>query len=189
MRSGVVLFDKDGTLVENVPVNVDPGRIRLTPGAAIAIRRLAEADFRMAVVSNQPGVAFGAFPEDSLRRVEHRLRELLRECGASLDGFLYCPHHPVGRLARYAVQCDCRKPSPGLLVRAMTALRARPGETWMVGDILDDMEAARRAGCRAIMFDSGGETEWVLSSARIPDFVTGSFNRIADIIIGETAVE
>jgi histidinol-phosphate phosphatase family protein len=167
-------------------MNVDPRRMRLTVGAVAAIRRLARADFRIAVLSNQPGVALGYFPEDALRGVEQRLRELLLQCGASLDCFLYCPHHPDGKRAPYGCQCDCRKPAAGLLVRAMTAMRAHPDRTWMVGDILDDVEAAHRAGCRGILLDSGGETEWQLSPARTPDFVTTTFGQIADIILSET---
>jgi histidinol-phosphate phosphatase family protein len=184
VSTATVLLDKDGTLIENEPMNVDPRRIRLTPGAGKALRRLSRAGFRIGVVSNQPGVAFGQFPEDALRPVESRLRELLLEHHTSLDAFLYCPHHPRGNLATYAVRCDCRKPAPGLLVRAMSVLRAAPARTWMIGDILDDIEAAHRAGCRAILFDSGGESEWLATPARTPDFVTRDFGEAADIIIG-----
>jgi histidinol-phosphate phosphatase family protein len=168
-------------------MNVDPRRIRLTNGAGPAIRRLSRAGFRIAVVSNQSAVAHGHFAEDSLRGVGLRLRELLARFGVLLDGFFYCPHHPDGRVASYARSCDCRKPAPGLLVHAMRDLGARPERTWMVGDILDDIEAAHRAHCRGILFDSGGETEWVMSPKRRPDFFTDDFAAIAEIILSGSA--
>jgi D-glycero-D-manno-heptose 1,7-bisphosphate phosphatase len=188
MTTRAVLLDKDGTLIENVPMNVDPTRIRLSDGAADALRRLAEAGCRIAVVSNQSGVAFGHFSEDALHGVEQRLRELLAECGATLDGFFYCPHHPDGTVAEYRRACECRKPRSALVERAMRTLGVTPADTWLVGDILDDIEAAHRAGARAILFDSGGETEWQLSPVRMPDYVVAWLDEIADIILADAGV-
>jgi histidinol-phosphate phosphatase family protein len=181
--TGVILLDKDGTLVENVPMNVDPSRIRLMDGAAPALSRLANAGYRIAIVSNQAGVALGHFPERALIAVEARLRELMADCGVPFGGFFYCPHHPNGVVAQYRCVCPCRKPAPGLLVRAMHALSATPLNCWMIGDILDDVEAAHRAGCRGILFDSGGETEWLESPLRVPDFATRALEDAADYIL------
>jgi D-glycero-D-manno-heptose 1,7-bisphosphate phosphatase len=186
MSSRALLLDKDGTLVENLPFNVDLERIRFMPGAARAVTRLARAGIRMAVVSNQPGVAFGYFPESALAGVERRLRGLFAQCGAELDGFHYCPHHPNATVVRYRCACGCRKPNAGLVQRALAAMHVDPGEAWMVGDILDDVEAAHAAGCRAILFDSGGETEWRTSPLRTPDHVTRRFATVADIVLGTT---
>src|SRR3954470_4364570 len=118
MGDSAVFLDKDGTLIEDVPYNVDPARIRLMPGAAGGLRALDAAGYRLIVVSNQSGVARGYFEEAALAAVEARLRELLAEAGVPLAGFYYCPHHPEGSVAAYAVECSCRKPQPGLLVRA-----------------------------------------------------------------------
>jgi D-glycero-D-manno-heptose 1,7-bisphosphate phosphatase len=180
----VVLLDKDGTLVENVPMNADPARIRLTPGVPDALLRLSAAGFRIAVVSNQSGVAFGHFTEEALRDVEERMRELLAQFAIELDGFFYCPHHPDALVERYRCICNCRKPAPGLLATAATRFHASPERIWMVGDILDDVEAAHRAGCRAILFDSGGETEWMVTPLRRPEFVVTRFEQVADVILG-----
>jgi len=79
---------------------------------------LESAGYRIVVVSNQSGVARGFFPESALAAVEGRLGELLAGFGVPLAGFAYCPHHPEGRVARYARACDCRKPAPGMLLRA-----------------------------------------------------------------------
>src|SRR5690606_38344052 len=93
-----VFLDRDGTLLENVPYNVDPERMRLVPGAGAALRRLYALGYALIVVSNQPGVALGYFDVQALRRVERRLRELLAAEQVPLAGFYFCPHHPAGRV-------------------------------------------------------------------------------------------
>jgi D-glycero-D-manno-heptose 1,7-bisphosphate phosphatase len=155
-----VFIDKDGTLVENVPYNVDPARIVLAPGAREAVAAFAEAGYRVIVVSNQPGVALGRFGEADLKRVEQRLRELL----PALDGCYWCPHAP-------GAGCGCRKPAAGLLERAARERGIDLSQSWMVGDILDDIEAGRRARCRTVLLDNGNETEWRMSPVRVPDHV------------------
>ncbi|MGH7193618.1 MAG: HAD-IIIA family hydrolase, partial [Candidatus Saccharimonadales bacterium] len=95
MSNRAVFLDKDGTLIDDVPYNVDPEQIRLAPKAGVALRRLAR-EYRLFVVSNQAGVAHGYFGEDALPAVERRLWELLGDEGVALDGFYYCPHHPSG---------------------------------------------------------------------------------------------
>lgn len=187
-RNAAVLLDKDGTLVENVPMNVDPARIRLMPGAAAALRRLRDAGFRLAVVSNQGGVAHGRFAASALRGVEERITALLREHGVGIDLFLWCPHDPSGTVSEFAVPCDCRKPAPGLVRRALERLDADPARSWMVGDILHDVEAGARAGCRTILLDSGGETEWVPGPFRTPDLVASDFAAVADAVLSAREV-
>ena len=185
--SGMVLIDKDGTLVEDVPYNVDPARIRLAAGAASGLARLAAAGWRIAVVSNQSGVARGLFPEAALGPVRTRLDALLRPHGARLDGFHWCPHHPEGTVAPYAVACECRKPAPGMLLRALAQGRADPAASWMIGDILDDVEAGRRAGCRTILIDAGGEAEWRLSRDRLPHAVVPDLDAAARVVLAMEA--
>jgi D-glycero-D-manno-heptose 1,7-bisphosphate phosphatase len=163
-----VFIDKDGTLVEDVPYNVDPARIALAPGAGEALRRLQAAGYALVVVSNQSGVARGYFPESALAAVEARIRELLAAEGAGIDAFLYCPHLPDGAVAAYAVRCGCRKPAPGLQLRAAEKLELDLPASWMVGDILDDVEAGNRAGCRTVLLDVGHETEWLSGPYRRP---------------------
>lgn len=178
-----VFLDKDGTLVEDVPYNVDPALLRLTPGAGEGLRLLAEAGYRLVVVSNQSGVARGRFAEAALAGVWTRLRELAAEAGAELDGFRYCPHHPQGAVPVYAVACGCRKPSPGLLLAAAEEEGLDLAASWVVGDILDDVEAGRRAGCRTVLVDRGGETEWRRSPLRTPDRVVGDLREAALAIL------
>jgi D-glycero-D-manno-heptose 1,7-bisphosphate phosphatase len=182
MPTPAVFLDKDGTLVEDVPYNVDPGRIRLAPGAAEGLRLLHRAGYRLFVVSNQPGVARGYFREQALAAVAGRLRRLLAECAVPLGGFYYCPHHPEGVVGEHAVACACRKPAPGLILRAALEHGLDLARSWLVGDILDDVEAGRRAGCRTILVDSGHETEWVLRPDRVPHRIASDLLDAARLI-------
>lgn len=186
MRRAAVFLDKDGTLVEDVPYNVDPSRIRLTRGAGEAVRSLAAEGYRIVVISNQSGVARGFFAEAALTDVERHLRTLLAAEGVELDGFYYCPHHPQGKVAEYAIACDCRKPQPGMVRRAASDLALELQSSWFVGDILDDVEAGRRAGCQTVLLDTGHETEWIVTPLRRPSAVARDLPEAADIIRSHT---
>jgi histidinol-phosphate phosphatase family protein len=181
-----VFLDKDGTLIEDVPFNVDPDRIHLTAGAAEGLRQLHRAGYLLVVISNQSGVAHGRFPERALTGVERRLRELLEEAGVPLQGFFYCPHHPKGSVKRYAIACRCRKPAAGLLRRAARALDIDVSQSWMVGDILDDIEAGRRAGCRTVLLNNGNETQWLAGRRRRPHHVAADLAEAAQLILAST---
>lgn len=157
-----IFIDKDGTLIENVPYNVDPHKIALAPGAGPALRRLQDMGFVLIVVTNQPGVARGLIAEDALPGVNARLDALLLPHGVRLTGFRYCPHD-------HETRCTCRKPMPGMLLDAAREHGITLSESWMIGDILDDVEAGKRAGCRSVLIDNGNETEWVMSTWRVPD--------------------
>ncbi|HEX2267435.1 MAG TPA: HAD family hydrolase [Actinomycetota bacterium] len=183
MKQPAVFLDKDGTLVENVPYSADPVKMRLCPGAAEGIRMLGEAGFRLFVVSNQSGVARGHFGEHELVGVEARLRTLMGQAGVKLDAFYYCPHHPEGSVAEYSLACDCRKPEPGMILNAGRDHAIDLAGSWLIGDILDDVEAGRRAGCRTILIDNGHETEWRTSPDRTPDHVAANLIEAAEIIL------
>lgn len=187
MKHRAVFFDKDGTLVENIPYNVDPRKIRLAPGAPAALQVVHRAGFLIVVVTNQAGVATGRFDERALHGVEKRLRELLGLARVPLTAMYWCPHLPGGTVARYARQCDCRKPKAGMLWRAAREHDIDLAESWMVGDILDDVEAGRRAGCRSILLDIGHETEWTLSTMRLPHVVAPSLRVAAEAIVAPRA--
>jgi histidinol-phosphate phosphatase family protein len=143
-KTRAVFMDKDGTLIHDVPYNVDPTLIRWMPGAEEALRMLSEAGYDIVVVSNQSGVARGYFEERALIEVEQTLRRMVLEAGAELKGFFYCPHDED-------VSCDCRKPMPGLILRAAREYELDTTGSWLVGDILSDVEAGNRAGCRSIL--------------------------------------
>jgi D-glycero-D-manno-heptose 1,7-bisphosphate phosphatase len=163
-----VFLDKDGTLVDDVPYNVDPALLVLANNAGPALRLLRSLGYRLYVISNQSGVARGLFAEASLGPLFARLEAMLAQEGVQIDGAFWCPHHPQGAIAPYAVECACRKPQPGMLLQAAAQHGIDLAASWMVGDILDDIETGRRAGCRTALIDNGNETEWLLSPQRMP---------------------
>jgi D,D-heptose 1,7-bisphosphate phosphatase len=179
-----IFLDKDGTLVDNVPYNVEPRRIRLSSGAGPALRLLARLDYRFFVVSNQAGIALGRFSEDAMGVVSERLADLLFRENLSLDGFYYCPHDPRGTIAPYSIACHCRKPLPGLLLKAAAEHGIDLRASWMIGDILHDVEAGNRAGCRTVLLDNGNETEWRLGPRRIPTRMAPDLYAAAVLIAG-----
>jgi D-glycero-D-manno-heptose 1,7-bisphosphate phosphatase len=164
-----ILFDKDGTLIEDVPYNVDPAQVRLAPGVAASLRRLAAAGFAAAVVTNQSGVARGYFTLRDLDAVRDRLAVLLAELGVPLRGFYACPHLPMGSVAQYAIACDCRKPGGGLVRQAVEELGLAASATWMVGDSWADVAAGRSAGCRTLLVGPEWRLGALLPPGRRPD--------------------
>jgi D-glycero-D-manno-heptose 1,7-bisphosphate phosphatase len=189
MATRAVFIDKDGTLVENVPYNVDPRQVRLMPGAAEAMRALHTEGFALIVISNQAGVALGHFAEPALAGVKDALDELAGDMQVPLAGFYYCPHHPAGKIARYARNCDCRKPQPGLIRRAALKHGIDLTRSWLIGDILDDIEAGQRAGCRTVLVNNGNETEWQWSPRRRPDYVVLDLVQAARVIVAGATAE
>jgi histidinol-phosphate phosphatase family protein len=139
-RPGAVLFDRDGTLVVDVPYNGDPERVVVMPGAREAVGRLRAAGVPTAVVSNQSGVARGLIGAEQVAAVNRRVEELVGPLGP----WVVCPHGPWDG-------CGCRKPAPGLVVRAAAALGVEPRDCVVIGDVGSDVEAARAAGARAVL--------------------------------------
>jgi len=182
-----VFVDKDGTLVENVPYNVDPARLRFTPSALVGLRALADAGYALIVVTNQPGLATGRFTRREFAALEAALcRRVREESGVEIAALYCCPHAPS---PGGTIGCLCRKPAPGLLRQAARAHRLDLAQCWMIGDILDDVEAGHRAGCRAILLDVGNETEWKLSPIRSPEARCADLAEAARFILSREPIE
>lgn len=178
-----IFLDKDGTLIPDLPYNVDPQLITLQPDTVEGLQALAEAGYLLIVISNQSGVARGYFKIDKLQAVEERLKELLGTYHLTLSDFYFCPHHPEGITSGYNIDCDCRKPMPGMLLRAAAEHNINLEQSWMVGDILNDVEAGNRAGCKTVLIDNGNETEWVPGEYRVPTITCGTIDAAAEQIL------
>jgi histidinol-phosphate phosphatase family protein len=135
-----VLFDRDGTLVVDVPYNGDPDAVVPLPGAVEAVRRVRAAGLPTAVVTNQSGIARGLVSAAQVARVNARVDEIF----GPFDAWCVCPHGPGDG-------CDCRKPAPGLVRQAASRLGVDPADTVLIGDIGADMGAARAAGAAAVL--------------------------------------
>jgi histidinol-phosphate phosphatase family protein len=178
-----VFLDKDGTLVRDVPYNVDADRVRLKSDAGPALARLQAAGYALVLVTNQPGVARGLFDESALEPLWVELARQLAPYGVAFEAIYYCPHHPQGCNRRYAYECGCRKPEPGLLFQAAVEHGYDLLRSWMIGDILDDVEAGRCAGCRTVLLDVGSETEWRPGPWREPHFIAPSLTGAVEYIL------
>ena len=158
MSRDAVFLDRDGTLIEEVNYLAHPEQVRLIPGAADAVRALNAAGVLVVVVTNQAGVARGYFPEARLAAA-----------GVTLNAVYHCPHHPTAGLGRYRVDCDCRKPKPGLLLAAARELDIDLSRAWMIGDKPCDAGAGRAAGCRTLLVRTGHGRELPEDVGAVPD--------------------
>jgi D-glycero-D-manno-heptose 1,7-bisphosphate phosphatase len=164
-----VFIDRDGTLTEEVGYVNHPKRLRLLPRSADAIRRLNTAGVAAVVVTNQAGIARGYFSEDVLHAVNKALVSALEATGARLDGLYVCPHHPTEGTPPWRQDCQCRKPRPGLLLRAAEDLGLDLQASVMVGDKASDLEVAPRVGARSVLVLTGyGIGEWEYARDRFP---------------------
>jgi histidinol-phosphate phosphatase family protein len=177
-----VFIDKDGTLLEDVAYNTDPKLMRFTPGAVKALKLLKKLGYPFIIVTNQPGVARGVMTLEDVARGAGCLAGILAKEGVPFNGFYFCPHDPRGRVPAYSKRCLCRKPGPGLLQRAAADNGLDLARSWLVGDILDDIEAGKAAGCRTILLDRGTETLWELNRKRMPGHIVRNLYEAAVII-------
>ena len=192
-----VFIDKDGTLVEDVAYNADPALLQLRPAAAEALAMLAGAGYALVVVTNQSGIERGYFTRAQFAHVEAEIARQLREAaGVALLDIVLCPHAPA---PDGTPRCPCRKPAPGMLLRAALTHRLDLQRSWMIGDGLDDVEAGRRAGCRTVLISNphginkdsinksgSGETSLRMSGMRTPDARCEDWDEVARAILGST---
>ena len=159
-RQKAVFLDRDGTL------NVYKGFLRniddfeLMPGICEAIRRINRSGYLAIVVTNQPVIARGEVTCEQLEEIHNKMETLLGLEGAYIDGLYYCPHHPhkgyEGEVAELKIDCDCRKPKPGMLLKAAEDFNIDLSRSFMVGDGENDVKAGLAAGCRAVLIHGAG---------------------------------
>lgn len=161
MKRRAVFMDRDGTISEEIGYVNHPSRYRVFPYSAQAVRLLNNAGWLAILVTNQAGVARGYFAEEMIGEVHGLLKAELEKEGAHLDAIYYCTHHPTVGEPPYRLDCDCRKPRPGLIRRAASEFEIDLAGSWMVGDRYSDIEMARNAGVRSAFVLSGyGRGEW-----------------------------
>jgi D-glycero-D-manno-heptose 1,7-bisphosphate phosphatase len=155
VKRPAIFLDRDGTISEEVGYVNHLSRYRLLPHSLEAIRAINRAGRLAIVTTNQAGVARGYFDETLVHRVHDRLRQWVEEAGGRLDAIYYCPHHPdVGR-PPYRAACDCRKPRPGMILRAAREHDIDLARSWVVGDGVADVEAGTAAGVPAVLVLTG----------------------------------
>lgn len=181
-----VFLDRDGTLIEEVGYLDRPSRVRLYPWAVDSIRALNSAGIRIVMVTNQSGIARGFFDEAMVQRIHARIAELLARGGAHIDAYYYCPHHPDGKVAEYARRCECRKPGPALVERAVQEFGIDPARSFAVGDRWFDVALARTVGAKGVLVRTGyGAQEAEQPTAGYaPDVVVDNLAGAASWILG-----
>jgi D-glycero-D-manno-heptose 1,7-bisphosphate phosphatase len=170
MSRQALFIDRDGTLVHARHYPTRPEELVLYDGVGGALATLQRAGLMLVVITNQSGLARGLFDVAALDRMHEHLAAQLARDGVRIDALYYCPHHPEGVIPGLAAACDCRKPAPGMLLRAAAEHDIDLARSWFVGDILDDVEAGNRASCRTVLVDIGSEQPPALP-ARTPTYV------------------
>jgi len=184
-----VFIDKDGTLIPDIPYNVNTDLIEINQDTIDGIRLLRKNGFLIIVVSNQSGIAKGYFDEEALENVSIKISSILRKQELDIDAYYYCPHFPEGVIEEYSVWCDCRKPMPGMICKAAEEFNINLSRSWMIGDILNDVEAGNRAGCKSILINNGNETEWLMSELRRPYAWAMNVHEAASLILQSESYE
>lgn len=180
-----VFLDKDGTIIKDIPYNSDPQHIKFLPGVIDSLQRLQQKDYSLFIITNQSGIARGLFSEKSFKEFISHINMVFRSHHLKITDFYYCPHFISGKVKEYVKDCDCRKPKPGLLKRAAVEYQIDLSNSWMIGDILDDIEAGNKAGCKTVLINNGNETVWHINSERTPVYMTKNFSDAAGYILSK----
>jgi D-glycero-D-manno-heptose 1,7-bisphosphate phosphatase len=174
LQGRAVFLEANSALLQQQPG--DAGAItQLAPGAGDGLRLLARLGFRLMLATNQSGIALGRIDAAGLHAVLTQLQSLLQEQGVAMDAVYVCPHGIDSA-------CRCRKPMPGMLRCAAIDHGIDLSASWVVGDVLHDMEAGKRAGCRTLLIDNSHETEWELNEWRTPDLLAPDLHAAARLI-------
>ncbi len=175
MGRPAVFVDRDNTIIVDVGFGKNPGMVKLLPRAAEGLRRLADAGFAIVIVTNQSGLGRGYFKQWELDEVHARLREELRAQGADFHALYYCPHRPDEG-------CQCRKPRPGLILRAASEMDLDLASSFTVGNSDSDLLAGKAAGTRTILIskNSGGP---IAGSMEQADFIAPDLAKAAHVIL------
>lgn len=150
-----VFIDRDGTLNEDTGYISHPDGLILYPFAADAVRLINQAGLKVIVVTNQSGVARGLYSEETLRQIHAKMSDELSKKGARLDSVYYCPHHPEFGDRQYRLDCDCRKPRPGMLIRAAREHQIDLSRSYVIGDKASDIRLASNVGARGVLVLTG----------------------------------
>jgi D-glycero-D-manno-heptose 1,7-bisphosphate phosphatase len=165
-----VFLDRDGTMIEDVGYLRRVDEVAWYPWTIDAIRLLNRAGFAVCVATNQGGIALELFPESMVADVHAAMTRDLDAAGARIDGWYYCPHHPDGRIEALRVECECRKPRPGMARQAARALDLDLARSFVIGDKVSDVHLAQAIGAQGVLVRTGhGEVELAKRGGAVPE--------------------
>jgi len=168
MKLKAVFLDKDGSIIPTIAYNVNGNMVTLTDKVVEGLQTLQSNGFLLVMVSNHTDMENGFFSMEQHNADDERIIRMCSKVGIYLDGFYYCPD---------------QKPLPGVLQKVAGDMQIELSDSWMIGDVLDDVEAGNRAGCKSILINNGNETEWKPGKDRIPDFFAKDLAEAAKYIV------
>ena len=155
MKDKAVFFDRDGVLNVDVDYLYKISDLRWVEGAREAVAYLTQAGYKIFVVTNQSGIARGYYTVAQMQELHDFMQREIAASGGKIERFYYCPHHKEGKVAEYAIDCDCRKPKPGMLFRAAEEMGISLKESYFIGDSDRDIACAEAAGAAGIKYEGG----------------------------------
>ena len=163
-KQRAIFIDRDGTINKHIGFLRNPSEFELLPGVSDAIKRINSSGYLAIVITNQPVIARGEVTREELQIIHNKMETLLGEHGAYLDAIYYCPHHPdkgfEGEVPELKFECECRKPKPGLILKAAKDFNIDLSKSWMIGDGSNDVGAGKNAGCKTALIDESGSQDY-----------------------------
>ena len=178
-----VFLDRDGTTIVHEHYLSSPDQLKLLPHTSQGIRLFKEHGYLAIVITNQSGIARGFFDEEQLMVIHEKLTGMLKEEGVLIDDWYYCPHHLEGVIEHYKVDCDCRKPKPGMILAAARKHDIDLAQSLMIGDAETDMLAGKNAGCKSVLINNTGGGDASGTPGRGIDYVVKDLLESARIFI------
>lgn len=178
-----IFLDRDGTIIRHVELMRRVSDIKILPHAAESIKKLNKLGFLVIVVTNQPVVARGLAVPKEIDAIHAVLISQFKKKGAKIDAVYFCPHHPNADVKKYRLGCRCRKPEPGMLLKALKKYKIDPERSYMIGDAMIDVVAGKRAGLKTILVKTGPGHALDDNYKHIkPDFMIMSLGKSINII-------
>jgi len=182
MSSKAIFLDRDDTLIHDSGYINHPSQVELIPYTAQALVEFKNLGYKLVVVSNQSAVARGIVTEEVLAQIHEKLKTLLAKENAYLDAIYYCPYHPQGVIEKYRRESDCRKPNPGMLLKAAKDLDIDLNNSWMIGDRPKDIAAGKKADCKTILLESISHTHLNNTETQKSDYKAVNMKEAVNII-------
>ncbi|MFH1761177.1 MAG: HAD family hydrolase [bacterium] len=188
-KKSAIFLDRDGVIIDDVDLLIDRNMISILPGVPEALGDLHSAGFLLVSVSNQTVIARGLATESAVKAINRQINSLLIKSGGyPMDNFYFCPHHPQAALPRYRIDCECRKPKPGLLLNAAKELNINLKTSYMIGDRISDINAGHAAESKTILVETGRHLKRPIISDHLdlsikPDYTCANLLQASKIIL------
>jgi len=174
-RKKAIFLDRDGVINKEISYISNPDDFEFIEGSIEALKILEEKNFLLIVITNQAGIARGYYTEEMLKKIHNKMTRILKQNNIVLDDIFYCPHHPD-----FTGPCDCRKPEPGMILKAQIKHNIDLTNSYMVGDTLSDIETGKKANCKTALVLTGyGKEEQNKIDSLIPDMIFKNLKEFA----------